>query len=464
MNRDRQKLRARVRPDASWYKITNNAGTGNAIIHLYDEIGYWGVTAAEFLAELKAITAPAIELHISSPGGEVFDGIALYNALRAHSARVTVHVDGLAASIASVIAMAGDRIVMAPHSQMMIHDAMTVAVGNAADMREAADHLDRQSENIAGIYAERAGGTVRQWRSRMVAESWYYAAEAVEAGLADEVSKPVRQDEEPIAARWDLSVFAHAGRSAAPAPDLSRSMVAEPAPPVTLDPVPAPEVTAQLAAETWPVDEPAPEPEPAPVAIDPEVFRAAMRSAAGGFEFDPDGFRQALTSLAGDAPAVPAPAPEPEPEPVAEPAPEPEEPGPGALLHEVVSTLAANAPAVPPPTPEPEPEPVAEPAPEPEPEPTAGEVLREVVSTLSADAPAVPVTAVVEPEPELPPEPAPVPAPAPDPWAGFAEVFRAGVELAATDAPAPTVTPVIEPEPDPYDPCVVTRALKEAIA
>lgn len=419
---DRRQLRARVRQGTTWYKITNLSGDGGpAEVAIYDEIGYWGVTASDFLAELKAITASEITLRLNSPGGEIFDGIAIYNTLRSHTARVTVHVDSLAASIASVIAMAGDRIVMLSHSQMMIHDAMTVAVGNAGELREMAEMLDRQSDNIAGIYAERAGGTVKQWRSRMTAETWYSAAEAVEAGLADELVKPARQEEQDLAARWDLSVFAYAGREAAPAPDLGGP--APESPPVPVIDVEALQAAVGQRAEPSPApaEPPSPNPEPAqPVAFDPELFRAAVRHAADPFAFDADDFRQAMTSLAGDAPAVPPP--------------------------------------VPPSVPEP-----AEVEPDPEPEPGPGEVLREVVATLTADAPAVLPPVTVDPEPELPPTPAVEPEPAPDPWLALAELFHAGVELAVADAPSPTVTPVIEPEPDPYDPIVVQRALKEAV-
>lgn len=203
-----------------WYRIRNAADTGDATIHVYDEIGYWGVTAADFIRELSALDADRISLHINSPGGEIFDGIAIMNALRSHRAQVTTYVDSLAASIASVIAMAGDRVVMAPHSQMMIHDGSGMCVGNAADMRDMAELLDRQSDNIASVYAERAGGTAKQWRSRMEAETWFTAQEAVEAGLADEVAKRRMPDEDMpgMDNSWDLSVFRYAGRHAAPAP------------------------------------------------------------------------------------------------------------------------------------------------------------------------------------------------------------------------------------------------------
>ncbi|MFD8700984.1 Clp protease ClpP, partial [Kitasatospora purpeofusca] len=114
----------------TWYRITNSmdeAGSPTADVHIYGDIGSWGITAAGFVDELKTINASEIHLFINSPGGEVFDGLAIHNALRSHRARVMVQVDSLAASIASVIAMAGDRIVMSPHSQMMIHMAQGVS-------------------------------------------------------------------------------------------------------------------------------------------------------------------------------------------------------------------------------------------------------------------------------------------------------------------------------------------------
>jgi ATP-dependent protease ClpP protease subunit len=218
---NRQQIRARVRDNADWYRITNAAGEAGsaATVVIYDEIGFWGVSAAQFMDELRAITAPAIDLRLNSPGGDVFDGIAIHNVLRSHSARVTTYVDSLAASIASVIALAGDTIVMQPHSQLMIHESSGLTIGAAADMREMADLLDRQSDNIAGIYAERAGGDVVAWREAMRAETWYTAQEAVDAGLADRVAERPRQTDDGVPEnRWDLSIFNYAGREHAPPP------------------------------------------------------------------------------------------------------------------------------------------------------------------------------------------------------------------------------------------------------
>lgn len=196
----KSKIRALLGVDRrDWYRIENSAAD-TASIHLYNEIGYFGTTADDFKADLAKVTAPRVDLHLNSEGGEVFDGIAIRNALQAHPAHVTVHVDALAASIASVIAMAGDRIVMGRNSMMMIHDASSIEMGNAADMRKMADLLDQCSDNLASAYADRAGGTPESWRAAMQATTWYTAEQAVEAGLADEVAPLKERVVEQVAA------------------------------------------------------------------------------------------------------------------------------------------------------------------------------------------------------------------------------------------------------------------------
>ncbi|MFD5506991.1 head maturation protease, ClpP-related [Streptomyces sp. NPDC127051] len=171
-----------------WYRIRNSTGT-TAEILMYDEIGYYGVTAKDFAAALSDVTASSIDLRISSPGGDVFDGIAIYEALLRHPAKVTAYIDGIAASIASVIAMAADRRVIGRNSSFMIHDASGLCVGQSKDMRETARLLERVSNNIADVYAHRTGlEDAEHWRSLMKAETWWTGAEAVKAGLATEVA------------------------------------------------------------------------------------------------------------------------------------------------------------------------------------------------------------------------------------------------------------------------------------
>lgn len=170
----------------TWYKITNLAAD-TAEVAIYDEIGYWGVTASDFMAELAGADVKNLTLRINSPGGDVFDGLAILNSLRNHPAVVNVVVDGLAASAASFIAMAGDKIEMSPNSMMMIHEASGLCMGNSQDMRELADLLDKTSANIADIYARRSGRPAEEHRAAMRNESWYSDQEAVDAGLADAV-------------------------------------------------------------------------------------------------------------------------------------------------------------------------------------------------------------------------------------------------------------------------------------
>ena len=206
-----------------WYRIQNAAdGTdAPAEVFIYDTIGsYYGVTASDFVRDIAGVDNDAITVRINSPGGNVFDGIAIMNALRGHKAAITTVVDGLAASAASFIAMAGDEVVMNRNSEMMIHDASGWASGNAKDMLDMADNLERASNNIASIYADKAGGTAEDWRAAMTAETWYSAQEAVDAGLADRVAAKADDGDESDGAKntFDLTIFNYAGREAAPSP------------------------------------------------------------------------------------------------------------------------------------------------------------------------------------------------------------------------------------------------------
>ncbi len=195
-------LEARQQPTRAdggdaWYSILN-ISQAETEITIFDFIGEFGVSAADFIRELAAIKTPKISLRVNSPGGDVFDGLAIFNAIGRHPAEVTAHIDGIAASAASFLIMAADSIVMSPHSQMMIHDARGFALGPADDMRQMADVLDKNSDNIAAIYAEKAGGTVEEWRALMKAETFLSDQEAVDLGLADSIDG---EDEADVAAR-----------------------------------------------------------------------------------------------------------------------------------------------------------------------------------------------------------------------------------------------------------------------
>lgn len=170
---------------------------GVATLRLYDYIdgegGYWGISAEEVAEALDNIegTVERIDLRINSGGGAVWDGLAILNQLRTRTEPVRAIVDGVAASAASFIAVACDEVVMMPNARMMIHDALGLCIGQAVDMREYADFLDDSSQNIAEIYATKAGGSADEWRQTMTANGligqWYSSQEAVGAGLADSV-------------------------------------------------------------------------------------------------------------------------------------------------------------------------------------------------------------------------------------------------------------------------------------
>lgn len=174
---------------------------GGTIIDLYDEIGYWGTDARGFRARLKDATGD-ITLRINSPGGDVFDGIAIYNDLIAYDGKVKVEVVGLAASIASIIAMAGDEITIADNAMFMIHNAWTIGVGNRHDMADVATVLGKIDDALARTYAARTTTGIRSIKQMMDDETWLTAKEAKEAGFATSVGSAAE-----VKARFDLSVF-----------------------------------------------------------------------------------------------------------------------------------------------------------------------------------------------------------------------------------------------------------------
>ena len=175
----------------TWFKIENKAD--KAEIFIYEEIGedFWtggGITAKNFQKELAEIKASQIDLHINSPGGLVFDGITIFNLLKNHPANVTTYIDGLAASIASVIALAGDKVVMAENALFMIHKASGMVMGTSDDMRDFAEKLDKVNGSIATTYMGKTKKEEAEINDLMAAETWMTAAEAYDFGFVDEIA------------------------------------------------------------------------------------------------------------------------------------------------------------------------------------------------------------------------------------------------------------------------------------
>ena len=191
MPKQTNKLNSRPKASAksnSWFRM-QASDNSEAEIFIYDEIGYWGVTAKQFVSDLKALgDISHISLHINSPGGDVFDGIAIFNALKHHGAAITVHIDGLAASMASVIAMVGDPVIMPENTMMMIHKPWGFAGGDANDMRDYADLLDKVESVLIPAYAQKTGKTADEIAAMLEDETWMDGNECVALGFADQVT------------------------------------------------------------------------------------------------------------------------------------------------------------------------------------------------------------------------------------------------------------------------------------
>lgn len=209
--------RSPFRRSPSALTVRAAAGADVAELLLYDEIGFWGVTAKDVVQALRSISAATIRVRINSPGGDVMDGVAIYNALRGHGAQIETHIDGMAASIASVIALAGHTVLMADNAFLMIHDPWSITMGTAGEHRKTAELLDKIGGVIADTYAQRADASQEEVLAWMHEETWFTAQEALDAGFVDTVVTAVPVENR---ARFDLSVFRHAPaalRDAAPA-------------------------------------------------------------------------------------------------------------------------------------------------------------------------------------------------------------------------------------------------------
>ena len=184
-----------------WYDIQNKADN-SADVYIFDEIGTYGVTAQEFITDIKDLKNTPINLRINSLGGDVFDGMAMYNVIKRREAKTTVYIEGIAASIATIIALGADEVVMAENSLFMIHNAWGGTMGEAKDMRKTADTLDKISGELTDIYRKKTGLSYEALQEMMDEETWLNAEEAYEAGFVDVISDSIK-----VAAKYDVSKF-----------------------------------------------------------------------------------------------------------------------------------------------------------------------------------------------------------------------------------------------------------------
>lgn len=184
-------LTEETKPSECWYRIKAVA-RGVAEIMLYDEIGAWGISAQQFARELKALgDLQRIDLRVHSPGGDVFEGTAIYNLLKHHPARVDGYVDGLAASMATVVLMACDTVYIPENGMMMIHKPWGITGGDADDMRRYVDLLDKIEDTMVTAYASKTGKSADEIKALLKEETWMTGREAIEAGFADQLTEPL---------------------------------------------------------------------------------------------------------------------------------------------------------------------------------------------------------------------------------------------------------------------------------
>lgn len=252
---------------------------GTATIHLYDEVGAFGAGSKDFLAELAKLNGQHIHLRINSPGGSVVEGTAIYNALRRHQGGLTVHIDALAASMASVIAMSGSPVFIADNALLMIHNPWTVSAGDSEQLRKEADLLDKLKSTLVNAYTRKTGMDQAQIAEMMDNETWLDAVEAVALGFADAIEEGVAAaataTPEMLRARFDkfakaqntmnqTEILTYSAEDSEKATVVSESAPAEhpavePIHEVAPEPTPAepaPEVVESSAVEAEPVAEP----------------------------------------------------------------------------------------------------------------------------------------------------------------------------------------------------------------
>lgn len=202
-----------------WYRMRNLAD-GEAEVFIYDVIGASffddGITASEFVRELRALEADRIHVRVNSPGGNVWEALAIAQALDEHPAEIWTHIDGIGASAASWVGIRSAKTIMAPKSRLFIHDPHSIVLGNAREMRAEADVLDGIGDDIADFYAAKAAlrepqgerATRDYWRKQMLAETWFSDQQAVDAGLADEIASSSSASREDRRNTFDTGILA----------------------------------------------------------------------------------------------------------------------------------------------------------------------------------------------------------------------------------------------------------------
>ena len=296
-----------------WYAFKNSSDkSGEIELSIYDEIGAFGIGAKEFIAELREYKGQHVHVRINSPGGEIIDGSAIANALNRHEGGVTVHIDGLAASMASYIAMSGKPTYMSENALLMIHNPWTLAAGEADDLRKQADLLDTMKSTLVRGYQRKSGMPAEEISRLMDEETWLTALEATALGFVDAIedgipaaasAKDLRHRFDTFARRMDESnSVATETEVAAPAVEVAVEEA-----PVTVEAV-VPEITEEPAAEEAAPEAKADDSAEKLAALEAEKAEAIARAEAAEAELSKvkDAFA-ALEKSAGVSAATVAP-------------------------------------------------------------------------------------------------------------------------------------------------------------
>jgi ATP-dependent protease ClpP protease subunit len=266
-----------------WYAFKPSNESGEVELSIYDEIGAFGVGAKEFIAELRDHKGQHVHVRINSPGGEIIDGSAIANALNRHEGGVTVHIDGLAASMASYIAMSGKPTYMAENALLMIHNPWTLAAGEADDLRKQADLLDTMKATLVRGYQRKSGMPAEEIGRLMDEETWLTALEAAALGFIDAIEDGIPAAASATALRSRFDKFANRNMENPIKDEVVAVEAVEVEAPTAVEEV-VTEPVAEVAAEEAKVEEDAPVKDEANAALEADLAAAVARAEAAEAE------------------------------------------------------------------------------------------------------------------------------------------------------------------------------------
>lgn len=217
INKLMQLLKDNARADAAPSALRCEVAEDGAHVYVYDVIdSYWGASAEALVSALASAGEKTVHMHINSPGGDVFEARAMAAAIVGHAGKVIAHIDGVAASAATYLALAASEVRMTEGGLFMVHNSWTMAMGNRTELRDTANLLEKIDGTIAADYARKTGASAEQVSAWMDAETWFTAQEALDAGFIDAIDANTKGEKK---AQWNLSAYANAPKPTEPEPE-----------------------------------------------------------------------------------------------------------------------------------------------------------------------------------------------------------------------------------------------------